>query len=152
MPKLNFGSGVSTIAVILTLAGCSKPPAPEIKDCESNLLSKLKAPSTYKRAAVSSIRISDAKSEYQSVSIDYDAQNSYGAPIRDKEICVYPIDGDTVRTDLSIDPSADLESALAGEGYYAPNAKMPSIEERREQLSREVDNIVAAYQAERNSN
>ncbi|MCJ8158353.1 hypothetical protein [Sphingomonas sp. LaA6.9] len=78
----------------LALGGCDKP---EIKICEDFILNKLRSPSTYKRIKASGIKVG----EKYSVTVEYDAANAYGAPIRDNQICVFGLkDGrpDTTKT------------------------------------------------------
>ena len=100
------------------MAGCSSP---QVEACENQLLDKLKAPSTYKRIALETLTLNSGKPpHYFSVTIEYDAQNSYGALLRDKEQCDFRIDS-RGRPTLEmfdpyaslVDPTADLEAAEA---------------------------------------
>lgn len=124
------------------LAGCSALEPTYVKRCEEELVRDLKAPSTYKRISLTNLPISDATTKYQSVSIEYDAQNSYGALIRGHRTCVYPLDGTDVREDLVGNQDEELGNALDGRGFYKPGAKMPTRAERSRQLSAEVDAIL----------
>ena len=94
------------------LAGCHGAYEPGIEQCESELLAKLKAPSTYKRIKASTIIVTadvirqsnrelkkigieggtdENPADYLSVSIEYDASNSYGVPLRDTQTCRYAV-------------------------------------------------------------
>lgn len=79
------------------LAGCGSLDAPEVKRCEEQLLAKLKAPASYKRVKLSVTDInpqnpSDLKNLTERwVTIEYDAVNSFNAPLRDTETCRYPL-------------------------------------------------------------
>lgn len=72
------------------LVGCSVQSA-EVKQCEDYLLAKLKAPATYKQVEASSIGIPFDKPKEWSVIIKYDAANTYGTPIRESQICIFPV-------------------------------------------------------------
>lgn len=131
------------VGALMMLGGCVTDP-PEVKQCESSLLAKLKSPATYKRINVSNIRIADKKAQYQSVEITYDSQNSYGALIRDTERCFYPVENNgSVRTDLP----GEITEAVYGKGYFAPGAKLPSVEQHRQQIMDEANSIIANYDA-----
>lgn len=86
------------IALLLVFtSGCSTLEQPEVQRCEEQLLGKLKAPSSYKRI---NVRVTDINPKDPSdlvhvserwVTIEYDAVNSFNAPLRDTEICRYPL-------------------------------------------------------------
>lgn len=97
----------------LLVAGCDTFIPPEVKDCEASLLRGLKSPSSYKRikwdtskitkeiqdeiakeAGVGLLPGNDFPPPYVQVSIDYDADNSYGASLRDSYFCRYAVDAD----------------------------------------------------------
>lgn len=96
----------------LLVAGCDTFIPPEVKDCEASLLRDLKSPSSYKRINWNSAEISKeihdkvrkevediipddgVKPPYIQASIEYDADNSYGASIRDTRFCRYAVDAD----------------------------------------------------------
>ena len=89
--------------VLLTLAGCDKPLSPPVAQCEKYLVSKLRSPSTYKRVSYSEILVDPAKiaepgdgidpngEPYYAVSIDYDANNAFNAPIRGQQLCQFDL-------------------------------------------------------------
>lgn len=88
-PTTALGLATAGLTAALCLTGCT--PAP-VAACENALKDKLKAPSTYKRVDYTFFRNDGAKPPEASVSIDYDADNSYGAPLRDHEYCTYALD------------------------------------------------------------
>lgn len=131
------------LALAVMVSGCVTDP-PEVKKCESALLAKLKSPATYKRISVSDMLISERKMRYQSVDIKYDAENSYGALIRDTESCFYPVElSGKIRTDLP----GDIGDAVNGRGYFSPSAKLPTVEQHEQQVSDDVNAIMANYDA-----
>ncbi len=83
------------IMLVVTLAAslCACSETVEVKMCEEHLKSKLKAPSSYKRVKVEITDINPQHPENLTnptqrwVSIDYDAVNSFNAPLRDHGIC-----------------------------------------------------------------
>lgn len=136
------------------LGGCDSP---QIKDCEAQLLDKLKAPSSYQRIKAEGIALTTAAPPYYLVTIEYDAQNSYGAALRDTERCSYRMTdraGPTVERfdpyanivaeDVSVaappvDTSIDkpIDPAPATNDVTAPD---------EEPAAYEYDNIVEAYE------
>jgi hypothetical protein len=113
--------------VALILAGCE---APQVKDCESKLLDRLKSPSSYKRVSADSFAVDTAKSPYQAVIIEYDAVNSFNAPLRDKEYCTYRIrDGRATLEEFdAFGSDADL-SAAAEAADKALDAAAQAVED-----------------------
>lgn len=78
------------IAGLLPIAGCSAAlESQAVKDCQANLLLKLKAPSTFKRVKVTSAADPDSNGRAWLVDIEYDAANAFNAPLRAHEICRY---------------------------------------------------------------
>jgi len=75
------------LVLFLLIAGCAEYTPPEVRACEDYLMAKLKAPATYKRVGFSSA----ATDGIQHVSIEYDAANSYGVPLRETQLCAFPI-------------------------------------------------------------
>lgn len=98
----------------LVTSACGALDSAQVQDCERQLLDKLKSPSSYKRVSASGIAIpAEGKHpRYYSVDIKYDADNSYGAAIRDTEICMYRIDaqGRPTVEPIEIDYAADAAS------------------------------------------
>lgn len=94
----------------LVLASCSD--SAEVATCEKAIISKLSTPSSYKRVNADEFR-ADAEHPGQPqrftehrVTIEYDAVNSFNAPIRNTAHCSYRlVDG---HSDLGnmIDPDA----------------------------------------------
>jgi hypothetical protein len=117
------------------VAGCSPTQSAEIQDCEARLLRNMKTPSTYKPQEKTSILVASGKYKYQNVSIKYDAQNEYGALVRNEAACLYPVDGVDIRIDLAEGDDSETSDATEGRGYYSPHAKFPSraeVEARRQ--------------------
>ena len=65
---------------LLLLAGCENP---KLKACDEAIQATLKAPSTYKRIA--------AKGSGIVFAISYDAENSFGVPLRSEGNCYYGV-------------------------------------------------------------
>lgn len=64
------------IGAALLVSGCDSK---NLKLCEDEIKSNLKAPSTYKRISVNNME--------SLISIEYDADNSFGVPLRKKGMC-----------------------------------------------------------------
>lgn len=81
---------VITALGVLALTACGSLEPEEIADCERYVQGKLRSPSTYKRVSARSTLMKDEKPAQRWVSVEYDAANVYGTPIRDTQICKYP--------------------------------------------------------------
>ncbi len=93
--------GLLSLLAVYGLAGCGDRP--EISQCEQYVLGKLKAPSTYKRIAASGMGVPYPKPKQYTVTVEYDAANSFGVPIRETQVCVFPLSGDRPDTSKYID-------------------------------------------------
>lgn len=96
----------------LAASGCGQFAPEEKRICEESLLSGLKSPSSYNRVSWNSALITKEieeaankemgdlapdpdgrpKAPYVQVMIEYDADNSYGASIRDTYFCRFGVD------------------------------------------------------------
>lgn len=77
----------AVLIAALVCAGCEQRPK-SVQQCETLLLTKLKAPSTYK--AFDAV-VGAPDGGKQQVAITYDAVNSYNAPIRGTFLCSFDI-------------------------------------------------------------
>lgn len=93
----------------LALAGCGAFDPPEVTDCERHIISKLRSPSTYKRIDASGIGIPFDKPLKYSVTIEYDAANAYGTPVRERQLCVFAVKNGRPDTSLYYDFDHDFE-------------------------------------------
>lgn len=98
---------------LITLSGCSTFDPPEVAACEKYLVAKLKAPSTYKRINASSVGVPYAKPTEWDVDIEYDAANAFNTPIRDHQLCQFPLSNGRPDTSKYIDFDAALMSRAA---------------------------------------
>lgn len=135
----------STVAVIaLALASCSALEDQAITLCEADLQSTLKSPSSYKRIKVDSFSVPTDFGEFQrkyisphsnealrdtlpvlskakdlkisTVVISYDADNSYGAAIRETRSCTFVrADGKVVPEHLQMTAAQVNEAVAASE-------------------------------------
>lgn len=102
-------------AAAVCLASCSQaegivssPEGQMVEICEAYIKSKLRAPSSYKQIAVQQTE--------RSVAIEYDAVNTFNAPLREQEKCFFPedafepdgLDADALQTDASRLATEDL--------------------------------------------
>ncbi|WP_156313493.1 hypothetical protein [Erythrobacter sp. SG61-1L] len=80
------------------LSGCDRA----VTACEDEIKNGLKAPSTYERIKSSSYRFDDDENPHVSVTIEYDAKNSFGTPLRSTAFCEVPIEEGTPNTSKAI--------------------------------------------------
>lgn len=100
---MRFGVGCAILATLCACNGRSR----EVQACESLLLPSLKAPSTYKLVDATALK---TKSGVTDVFIQYDAVNSYNAPIRGTFACKVDVAG--VASSMEADVDRDLEEAI----------------------------------------
>lgn len=72
---------IAALAVVLMVAGCGETVDPGLLACEAAIKQGLKAPSSYSR-----VKVDGGGSVY---TIEYDAVNSYNAPLRQAGTCFY---------------------------------------------------------------
>lgn len=72
--------------LLLVLTNCA---GPEIADCEQAVQGDLTSPASYKRVSTDSFLDRTGPAPVQVVRIEYDADNSFGATLRDTAICKY---------------------------------------------------------------
>lgn len=105
-------------AILLTLCACERRPV-EVQACEALLLPSLKAPSTYKLIDATT---SKTKNGATDVFIQYDAANSYNAPIRGVFAC--KVDAEGVARSMQTEAEHDVEEAariaVSNETYAEP--------------------------------
>jgi len=137
------------MCLALPIVACGPASQPEVQDCEASLLSGLKAPSTYKAIKKSSVGKPVDKPTTFLASIEYDAANAYGTPIRSTYSCIYKANaghadvsvrlyqGDTNDDGHTGDPYTDMERKESIEriSKLADDAMNAALEE--------ADNIVA---------
>jgi hypothetical protein len=108
------------LGLLVVLAGCNALDRPEVKDCENYLKGKLRSPSTYKRISTYSY----AANGKQHVSIEHDAANAYGTPIRATQFCFYPIKNGKPDTSQYIDHDAALANQFSDEELMGLNTEV----------------------------
>jgi hypothetical protein len=104
---------VVLICILLALAACDDA---QVKQCETSIVDKLKAPSSYKRINITRSQIDSSihKPPYDSVTIYYDAVNAYNAPLRGDETCFFEPGTDTrMNNPFEAEVRAQLDAALA---------------------------------------
>ena len=116
MMILSKGTGVASrirwtalCLLAIALSGCFERQ--EIQQCESYAIAKLKAPSTYKRIDASGAPTPQDRPTEYTVTVSYDAANLYGVPIRETQVCVFPLKNGEPDTSKHIDFDARFESA-----------------------------------------
>lgn len=84
-----LGGSVLAIVVLFAVLYYSSAPYQTLLKCDEAIQSQLKAPSTYER--IDSMNwAADANNSFQ---ITYDAQNSFGVPLRGKGVCTVSANG-----------------------------------------------------------
>lgn len=122
---------VVLLGVLAVLSGCADKP--EIKQCEDYIKGKLRSPSTYKRIKAEGVAVPFEKPTKYTVSVEYDAANAYGTPVRDTQLCIYPIrDGKPVADhyidfDAGLSATADMIEEQADNLEAAADAEIANL-------------------------
>lgn len=124
---MGIGKPAGILLGLLAITGCDSVMRPEVIECESTIKANLRSPSTYKRIKADTLLMDAQKPAEVWVSIEYDADNAFGTPIRGTEICKYPAkDGraDLARynRELSEQAGKDADGALAAASQAASEA------------------------------
>jgi hypothetical protein len=106
---------------LIGLAGCSSMEPTGVRECEESIKGKLRSPSTYKRIKFDVTPIDPAnpsnieKPTEVWVTVEYDAANAYGTPMRSTHMCKFPYKNGVADTGNDIDfdqqEAGDLELA-----------------------------------------
>lgn len=119
----NIGYLNFTLIASLALSGCQSPEDVAVEACSNSIKRDLKAPSTFQMVDKESNYFpadplgSDDKSskyEYLQVIISYDAENSYGAPLRSKHRCTFLLKNNEIQ-----DPHTLVMQGLVNENTNA---------------------------------
>lgn len=80
--------------IACAISGCSAlTQGDEVRVCEAELAKTLRSPSTYSQISASSLPYGD-NPRFWSVSIEYDADNAYGTPVRGHYQCMFKAEPD----------------------------------------------------------
>ncbi len=112
------------LILLTSLTGCGDFQPQEIKLCKRYLEAKLRSPSTLSIVKTSSGDVPYPNPRYRHVSIEYDAANAYGTPVRDRQACFFPIRNGQPVTDIYINHDEEIENALKSKGMFAADANM----------------------------
>jgi len=103
------------------LAGCNLLPGNQaIQACEIFIKERLRSPSTYKQidAEYSGVTFKSDNRDVRMVTIEYDAANAYGTPIRGNQQCVFEINKNG---NFAVDPAhAARMSSIGAASDYSP--------------------------------
>lgn len=107
------------LIALSTLTGCSPNKDAAINACEMFIKERLKSPSTYKQIGVnySGVTFKNQGREVRMVSIEYDAANAYGTPIRDDQQCLFEVDS---KGNYTEDPARAASMSAVGAEKYTP--------------------------------
>lgn len=120
---------------VFAIAGCAKP-TPEFEQCERYIKAQLKAPSSYKLIKQSGSWVPFDKRDRYVLSVEYDAQNSYGAMLRDTQVCIFPNKDGQPDTSQYI----DFDAALATDPYFEDIADR-AMEEAESAVEQAVESL-----------
>lgn len=110
---------LSILLAAATLTSCS-PQGAAIEACEAYVQERLKAPSTYKQISADAFIEVDGDQGW--VTVEYDAANSFGTPMREKQICTFDTPGRKWPARAELMHQAELAS-IGDEGSCCNDAK-----------------------------
>lgn len=129
------------VAPVLT--SCSVAEPAEWGSCRAYLEGKLAAPSTLKVIRTNSTDVPYPDPTYRVVSLEYDAANAFGTPIRGKQSCSFPLRNGRPVVDRYIDHDSEVGNVLSGTGIYDPTANPTgkALEQQADELSQQASEI-----------
>jgi hypothetical protein len=104
----------------LALSGCQSPEDVAIEACSNSIKGDLKAPSTfsivdqdvyYSPAAPLGGNAKSSKYQYLHLTISYDAENSYGAPLRSEQKCDFLVKDGKIQDVSSLEVQKSFNGA-----------------------------------------
>jgi hypothetical protein len=112
---------VLAVSTTAALSGCDALEDKSIKACESFIKARLRSPSTYKRidATAYGVVIKSEGKNLKTVTVDYDAANAYGTPIRGDQMCSFEVDKGGNYLDRDLEHTATMAS-IGADSEYAP--------------------------------
>jgi hypothetical protein len=118
--------GLIAVGAIVFAVAAIQPGREQFADCERSIKAGLKAPSTYKRISADGVTMDDTKPPEYWVRIEYDADNSFGVPLRDTEICKYSIVNGQIGTNQIVDDQSNDDPVAAASDAAAAAAAAAS--------------------------
>lgn len=105
--------------VLSTLPACSPTKDAAINACEVFIKERLRSPSTYKQVGVdySGVTFKSQGRDVRMVTIEYDAANAYGTPIRNDQQCLFEVDS---KGNYTEDPAHAASMSAIGAEEYTP--------------------------------
>ena len=108
------------IPILIGLSGCNPAQSQAVQACETFIKERLRSPSTYKRISVDDLGPafeSDGR-RIKMLTVEYDAANAYGTPIRGSQQCVFEVDE---KGRFSQEPEfAAKMSSIGADSEYSP--------------------------------
>ncbi|MFA7595899.1 MAG: hypothetical protein WCY92_06045 [Novosphingobium sp.] len=86
--------GFLSILSLVVVAGCNSAQNAAVGACEAFIKERLRSPSTYKQIGVdySGVSFKSEGRDVRMVTVEYDAANAFGTPIRGNQQCVFEVD------------------------------------------------------------
>ena len=111
---------MASAVVPLILCGCNSAQSQAVQACEVFIKERLRSPSTYNRISGDSLGPafeSDGR-RVKMVTLEYDAANAYGTPIRGSQQCIFEVDAKgKFKEDIN---HAARMSAIGADTDFAP--------------------------------
>jgi hypothetical protein len=111
---------LASLVIPLMLCSCDSAQSQAVQACEVFIKERLRSPSTYKRISGDSLGPafeSDGR-RVKMVTLEYDAANAYGTPIRGIQQCVFEVNANgTFKEDIE---HAARMSSIGADSEYAP--------------------------------
>jgi hypothetical protein len=136
------------------LSGCNSAQNKAVNACETFIKDRLRSPSTYKRINVDGLgpAFENEGHSVKMVTIEYDAANAYGTPIRGSQQCTFEVDKSG---NFKSDPQHAAEMASIASSEFAPccvsgsssSGDGDSLENAADDLDRAADEAIKSAEA-----
>ena len=136
------------LALSFLLAGCNSQQSAAVGACESFIKERLRSPSSYKQISVDDLGPSfknDGR-DIKMLTVEYDAANAYGTPIRGKQMCTFDVDQSGNFIDKDVEFAAKMASIRA-DSEYAPCCELNKNDRLSADPLKAADDAAAAAAA-----
>jgi hypothetical protein len=142
---------IPSLLLLLMLSGCNSVQKQAVQACEVFIREGLRSPSTYQRASVDDLgpAFEHEGRRVKMITVEYDAANAYGTPVRGSQQCVFEVNDKGAFVD-DLEHAARMAS-IGSDSEYSPCCLLDKSEKlpraASDDVGREADEALNAADA-----